>query len=195
MMENQMSNVEEFRLWKLQLETLLMSKDICESIMSEPPSSENAEALAKWKKNDCYARAIILHSLNYKQMCIVQKCDSARQMIKALESAFEFSSSKSLIIWMEKLMGLRINSKDEYEEHLDALLYIFSKLEMCKMELSDSQKIAYLFGTLGPTFGPFKSIINARQITFDKALNCLQAKATRRPRNVVGQLNGFPVTK
>ncbi|KAJ7319992.1 hypothetical protein JRQ81_019503 [Phrynocephalus forsythii] len=165
---------EEFLLWKLLLETNLMSKEIYESIMSNPSSSKNAEALAKWKKNDCYTRATILHSLNYKQMCIVQKCDSARQMIKALESAFEFSSSKSLFIWMEKLTGLRLNSKDEYEEHKDALLHILSKLEMCKMELSDSQKIAHLFGTLGPTFGPFKSIVNVRQITFDEALNCLR---------------------
>ena len=74
-------------------------------------------------------------------------------MINALKNTFEFSSSKILIIWMEKLMGLRLNSKDEYEDHIDALLHILSKLEMCNMELSDSQKIA-LFGSLGQ-FWPF----------------------------------------
>ncbi|KAJ7341898.1 hypothetical protein JRQ81_007573 [Phrynocephalus forsythii] len=81
-----------------------------------------------------------------------------RQMIKALEDAFEFSTSKSLIIWMEKLMNLRLNSKDECEEHTDALLHVFSKLEMGNMELSDSQKTAYLFGSLGSILVPSKAL-------------------------------------
>lgn len=73
-------------------------------------------------------------------------------------------------------MGLRLNSKDECE---DAFLHILSKLEMCDMVLSDSQKIAYLFCGLGPILVPLKALSMQGKLSYSvrgkgymKALPC-----------------------
>ncbi|CAI5793457.1 Retrovirus-related Pol polyprotein from transposon TNT 1-94 [Podarcis lilfordi] len=150
-------NEYNFIHWKQRLIACLDYKHILEALDPQPTGSSE-EALAKisaWKRMNSEARHIILSGLRDEQLSLINSTDDASQILRDIERVYGESSINCFRNLVCKLTRLRMNSKEEFTEHINKFTEIIQRIDLTPKAFDEDTKIAFLLSSLGPRFSAF----------------------------------------
>ncbi|GBP34055.1 Retrovirus-related Pol polyprotein from transposon TNT 1-94 [Eumeta japonica] len=114
-----------FRQWKFQIKCALKAKGIDISI---PKPEINS---TEWLKNDGMAMFIITSSMDFKQITLIENCETAKEIMEKLESIYEQKSELCKMLIHEKFYQYKMSENDSVAQHI-------SKVENLAKQLKES---------------------------------------------------------
>lgn len=181
-------NEYNFMHWKQRLIACLDYKHILEALKPQPTGSseEDLAKISAWKRMNSEARHIILSGLRDEQLSLINSTDDASQILRDIERVYGESSINSFRNLVCKLTRLRMNSKEEFTEHINKFTEIIQRIDLTPKAFDEDTKIAFLLSSLGPRFGAFVSLMEHRQgLTFKDLIGYLKEECRDRGESPV----------
>ncbi|CAI5780530.1 Retrovirus-related Pol polyprotein from transposon TNT 1-94 [Podarcis lilfordi] len=105
-------------------------------------------------------RHVILTGLRDEQLSLINSTDDASQILKDIERVYGESSINCYRNLVCKLIRLRMNSKEDFTEHINKFTEIIQRIDLTPKAFDDDTKIAFLLSSLGPRFRAFVSLMD-----------------------------------
>jgi hypothetical protein len=173
----QLKDGANFQNWKYRITLILEERGIkesitnCEFIKKESANETNT-------KNDARAKSAIAQALSDKYLEYIKKCETAYQMIQALESVFERKSAFNKLYLRKQLLTLKCGSNENLTEHFLKFESLINKLQNISCTTMDeSDKICHLLLTIPSKYDNIVSTIetlsNDKELTVEFVKSCL----------------------
>lgn len=131
-----------FRQWKFQIKCALKAKGI--DISVPKPAGNNVE----WTKNDGMAMFIITSSMDFKQITLIENCETAKEIMTKLESIYEQKSELSKMLIHEKFYQYKMSTNDSVAQHISKVESLAKQLKESGESISEMAVITKILGTL-----------------------------------------------
>lgn len=131
-----------FRQWKFQIKCALKAKGIDISV---PKPSENS---VEWTKNDGMAMFIITSSMDFKQITLIENCETAMEIMTKLESIYEQKSELCKMLIHEKFYQYKMSTNDGVAQHISKVESLAKQLKESGESVSEMAVITKILGTL-----------------------------------------------
>ncbi|CAI5799470.1 Retrovirus-related Pol polyprotein from transposon TNT 1-94 [Podarcis lilfordi] len=181
-------NEYNFIHWKQRLIACLDYKHILEALKPQPTGTTEGDLakISAWKRMNSEARHIILSGLRDEQLSLINSTDDASQILRDIERMYGESSINCFRNLVCKLTRLRMNSKEEFTEHINKFTEIIQRIDLTPKAFDEDTKIAFLLSSLGPRFSAFVSLMAHRQgLTFKDLIGYLKEECRDRAESPV----------
>ncbi|GBP37590.1 Retrovirus-related Pol polyprotein from transposon TNT 1-94 [Eumeta japonica] len=131
-----------FRQWKFQIKCALKAKGIDISI---PKPEINS---TEWLKNDGMAMFIITSSMDFKQITLIENCETAKEIMEKLESIYEQKSELCKMLIHEKFYQYKMSENDSVAQHISKVENLAKQLKESGESVSEMAIITKIIGTL-----------------------------------------------
>lgn len=131
-----------FRQWKFQIKCALRAKGI--DIVKPQPEYDSDV----WLKNDGMAMFIITSAMDYRQIALIENCDSAAKIMEKLESIYEQKSEFNKMLIHEKFYQYKMNPSDSMAQHISKVESLAQQLKDSGEEISGMAIITKIISTL-----------------------------------------------
>lgn len=131
-----------FRQWKFQIKCALKAKGI--DISVPKPEINSTE----WLKNDGMAMFIITSSMDFKQITLIENCETAKEIMTKLESIYEQKSELCKMLIHEKFYQYKMSASDSVAQHISKVETLAKQLKESGEAVSEMAIITKILGTL-----------------------------------------------
>lgn len=131
-----------FRQWKFQIKCALKAKGI--DIDTPKPAINSVE----WLKNDGMAMFILTSSMDFKQITLVENCETAKEIMTKLESIYEQKSELCKMLIHEKFYQYKMAGSDSVAQHISKVETLAKQLKESGESVSEMAIITKILGTL-----------------------------------------------
>ncbi|CAK1592875.1 unnamed protein product [Parnassius mnemosyne] len=135
-----------FRQWKFQIKCALKAKGIDIRV---PRTEQNS---AEWSKNDGMAMFIMTSSMDFKQITLIENCETAKEIMTKLESVYEQKSELCKMLVHEKFYQYKMLPGDSVAQHISKVESLAKQLKESGETVSDMAIITKILGTLPPKY-------------------------------------------
>ena len=144
-MEIEKFNGQNFELWKLKMEDLLMDRDQWIAVSRNQPTGMKDE---DWQKLDRKAKSSIRLCLSDSVLLNVSGEATAKDLWDKLGSLYQTKSLVNKLFLRKKLYSLRMKDGDSVAEHLNAFNTVVSQLASVDIKMSEEDKCITLLCSL-----------------------------------------------
>lgn len=137
---------QNFRQWKFQIKCALKAKGI--DISVPKPSGNSVE----WTKNDGMAMYIMTSSMDYKQITLIENCETAMEIMSKLESIYEQKSELCKMLVHERFYQYKMSTSDSVAQHISKVESLAKQLKESGENISEMAVITKILGTLPPKY-------------------------------------------
>jgi hypothetical protein len=117
-------NCQNFELWKLKMEDLLMDREQWTTVC--PGTQSIGMSMEEWEKLKRRARSMIRFCLADSVLLNVSGEDSAKKLWDKLRSLYQSKSMVNKLFLIKKLYLLRMSDGSSMTEHLNAFNTVFN---------------------------------------------------------------------
>lgn len=135
-----------YRQWKFQIKCALKAKGID---IAAPKPRENS---TEWSKNDGMAMFIITSSMDFKQITLIENCETAQEIMLKLESIYEQKSELCKMLIHEKFYQYKMSPSDSVAQHISKVETLAKQLKENGESISEMAIITKILGTLPPKY-------------------------------------------
>lgn len=153
-------NGENFPIWKLKMQAILVEKDLWPIVIGEIEPSEG-DAAKIWIKQDNKARALIQLSLSDNLLLQISKFTTSKAMWGALVDLFESKIMANKLYLKRKLMQLKMNEGDSLTNHLSSMQALLDQLAAIGVETNADEAVMTILGSLPPSYDYYTSIVSS----------------------------------
>lgn len=160
-----------FHLWKIQLISVFMHKELWGVVNGEVPKPEESErsAYKLWVKRDNEAKAIITLSMERKLVLHISKCNTSEEMFKKLEKVYQAKNRANLMQVKSKLAYFKMKEGSTMEEHISTLNDLVEQYEGLDAEVNEEEKIFTLLRSLPKKYAMLKTALqNQDNLDYDE---------------------------
>ena len=171
-------NDHNFVHWKQRLMVYLSARNVLQAIKDEKPTGDKEEDLAKieaWERKNSEAKHIILSALRDEHLSLINIEDDASQILKDIERIYGASTQNSYRHLLDKLLKLKMNSREQFTEHVKSFSEIVQRIALTPEALNEVTKVTFLLASLGPAFSSFRSLMDhTKDLTFNELISHLR---------------------
>ncbi|KAK1430235.1 hypothetical protein QVD17_12833 [Tagetes erecta] len=156
-------NGTDFSWWKMQINALLVQKDLEVVLTWVKPGKLELE---DWESKDKKARAVITLSLSKNVAFNIMKETTASGMMKALSNMYEKPSAANKVFLIRELVNTRMKESSSVTEHINKLNSILSRLESVDIKFEDEVQALLLLSSLPDSWSGTVTAITGSTSTF-----------------------------
>lgn len=119
--------------WKFQVNCALKAKGL--NIHAARPTIGDTNP---WEKNDGLAIFIIASSMELIQIFLIENCETAKEVMKKLESIYEQKSKFNKMMMHEKFYQYKMSPTDNIAQHISTLENLGKQLKESGEKISDT---------------------------------------------------------
>jgi transposase InsO family protein len=131
-----------FRQWKFQIKCALRAKGLDINIPKPELDWE------QWNKDDGMAMFIITSAMDFKQIALVENCETALELMTKLESVYEQKSEFNKMLVHEKFYQYKMSPSDSMAQHISKIESLAQQLKDNGEKLSETAIITKIISTL-----------------------------------------------
>eukprot|EP00253_Pinus_taeda_P006511 PITA_06511 len=173
-------NGQNFEVWKLKMEDLLVDKDhwIAVNLSTKPTGVTDEE----WKKLDRKAKSTIRLCVSDSVLLNVSGEATAKALWDKLGTLYQSKSLVNKLFLWKKLYNLRMKDGDSVTEHLNAFNTVLSQLASVDIKISDEDKCISFLCSLSDSWDSLVIAIGSNVIAlhFDEIVSSLLTEEMRR---------------
>ncbi|GBP61070.1 Retrovirus-related Pol polyprotein from transposon TNT 1-94 [Eumeta japonica] len=102
----------------------------------------------EWLKNDGMAMFIITSSMDFKQITLIENCETAKEIMEKLESIYEQKSELCKMLIHEKFYQYKMSENDSVAQHISKVENLAKQLKESGESVSEMAIITKIIGTL-----------------------------------------------
>ncbi|VFQ93059.1 unnamed protein product [Cuscuta campestris] len=134
----------DFRLWKMQIEDLLVQKDLDVVLGDKPEKMSDAD----WAGLDRKAMSVIRLSLTKNVAFNIRKEKTAKGIMEALSNMYEKPSDANKVFLIRELVNTRMKEGTSVTEHINKLNSILARLLSVGIKFDDEVQALLLLSSL-----------------------------------------------
>ncbi|CAG4933546.1 unnamed protein product [Colias eurytheme] len=135
-----------FKQWKFQIKCALRAKGLDINI---PKPATNA---TQWNKDDGMAMYIITSAMDFKQVALIENCESALEVLTKLESIYEQKSEMTKMMLHERFYQYKMSTGDSIAQHIAKVESMAKQLKENGEDISETAIITKVLSTLPPKY-------------------------------------------
>ena len=139
-------NGQNFELWKLKMEDLLVDKEQWAAV--DPGTKPTSVSTEDWEKLDRKARSTIRLCLSDSVLLNVSGEDSAKKLWEKLGNLYQSKSLVNKLFLRKKLYHLRMEDGDSVTDHLNVFNTLVSQLVSVDIKMEEEDKCITLLCSL-----------------------------------------------
>jgi hypothetical protein len=136
---------ENFRQWRFRIKCALRAKGIDVNL---PKPERDDKDYAAWLKQDGMAMYIMTSAMDFKQISLVENCETALQMLQKLESVYEQKSELNKMVLHERFYQYKMSPCDSIAEHISKVEGLAKQLREIDEEISDTAFMTKILSSL-----------------------------------------------
>lgn len=149
-----LSDIENFQIWKFQVNILFRSHELYEIVHTDTPGTQHDTA---WKKKDATAQKIIVTTIEKKPMMHIMNCNTAREMWKKICTIYERDNEQQKCSLMQSFYTLTLEKGADLASYVSKLKNIAARLEALDAKITDQMIISKIIATLPASYKHFAS--------------------------------------
>jgi len=170
-----------FSWWKMQIEALLVQKDL--DIVLSGVKPEKVEP-ADWESKDRKARAVITLALSKTVAFNIMKETTASGMMLALSNMYEKPSAANKVFLIRELVNTRMREGSSVTEHINKLNSILARLVSVDIKFEDEVQALLLLSSLPDSWSGTVTAISSSsgtsEFTFEGIRDLILSEDVRR---------------
>ena len=139
-------NGQNFELWKLKMEDLLVDKEQWAAV--DPGTKPTSVSTEDWEKLDRKVRSTIHICLSYSVLLNVSREDSGKKQWEKLGNLYQSKSLVNKLFLRKKLYHLRMEDGDSVTDHLNVFNTLVSQLVSVDIKMEEEDKCITLLCSL-----------------------------------------------
>lgn len=171
---------KDFGWWKMQIEDLLVQKDL-DAVLGEKPE---AMTQAQWETLDKKAKAFIRLALSKDVAFNILKETSTKGIMEALSNMYEKPSAANKVFLIRELVNTRMREGSSVTVHINNLNSILSRLGSVGIKFEDEVQALLLLSSLpdswSGTVTAVTSSAGSKELTFEGIRDLILGEDVRR---------------
>lgn len=178
-------NGKDFGWWKMQVEDLLVQKDLDVVMSGERPEKIQPD---EWETLDKKAKAVIRLTLSKDVAFNILKEKTAKDIMDALSNMYEKPSAANKVFLIRDLVNTRMKEGSSVTVHINNMNSILSRLESVQIKFEDEVQALLLLSSLpdswSGTVTAVTSSAGSEKFTFEGIRDLILGEAVRRKNSV-----------
>ena len=174
-------NGKDFSWWKMQVEDLLVQKELDVVLSGERPESIKSD---DWETLDKKAKAVIRLTLSKDVAFNILKEKTAKNIMDALSNMYEKPSAANKVFLIRDLVNTRMKEGSSVTVHINNMNSILSRLESVQIKFEDEVQALLLLSSLpdswSGTVTAVTSSAGSKKLTFEGIRDLILGEAVRR---------------
>ena len=169
---------KDFGWWKMQMEDLLVQKDL-DMVLGERPEKIKPD---EWETLDKKAKAVIRLSLSKDVAFNILKETTARGIMNALSNMYEKPSAANKVFLIRELVNTKMKEGSSVTVHINNLNSILSRLASVSIKFEDEVQALLLLSSLPDSWSGTVTAITSStsEFTFDRIRDLILGEDVRR---------------
>jgi len=147
-----LSSIEDYPLWKFQIEIIFKANNLHEIVISDTP-----EPTDKWKKDDAVAQKILISTIDKRTLLHILDCKTAYQMWTKIKTIFERDNEQQKCNLLQTFYNMSYDKGSDITTYISKLKNLTNRLNQLKIELNDNMVITKILVTLPEEYSHFAS--------------------------------------
>ena len=170
----------DFSWWKMQIEDLLVQKDLDVALDDKPEKMSNAE----WAGLDRKAMFVIRLSLSKNVAFNILKEKTAKDIMEALSNMYEKPSAANKVFLIRELVNTRMKEDSSITEHINKTNSILARLMSVGIKFDDEVQALLLLSSLPDSWSGTVTTVTSSAgsdgFTFEKIRDLILGKDVQR---------------
>lgn len=111
-------NNENYQLWKLKMELLLINEDLWDTVINDPPDNLSET----WHKRDNKALATIGLLVEDNRLIYVRQASTVKQAWDSLKAYHEKSCLSNKVFLLKSMVNLKFQEYGDMADHINTIL-------------------------------------------------------------------------
>jgi hypothetical protein len=159
--EDRLDGAENFRSWNHRVRLILEENELLDHVKQVLLELEEADAKAKFKKNEIKAKRILTDSIKDHLIPNVSELKTLKEMLDALTRLYESKNTSRKLTLRHLLRNVKMNKSDIVSNYFMRILQIKDQLATIGDSLDDAELVTTLNG-FPSSWDPFVQGICAR---------------------------------
>jgi len=165
-----LTSIEDYPLWKFQIEILFKANNLYEVVTSNRP-----EPTDKWKKDDAIAQKVLITTIDKRPLLHLLDCKTGYEMWTKIKTIYERDNEQQKCNLLQNFYSMMYDKSSDVVTYISKLKNLANRLKVLKVELDDNMIISKILVTLPDEYRHFASAWESTEMD-SKTLENLTAR-------------------